>query len=209
MITDTAPNETTLEAGGNVKGVAVALVKQNKDSTGQGRVKVSYPWHSESTESYWARVATPMTGGKRGVYFIPEVGDEVLVAFERGDMRFPYVIGSLWNGKDKAAQNNGDGKNDIREIRTRADHTLTFNDGSDGFAQLRLSPGHLLRFKNDEVRLEDPNGNSIVFANGEIKVTAATRITLTAPQIAIESSGTTDVKAGATLGLRGTVVNIN
>jgi hypothetical protein len=119
------------------------------------------------------------------------------------------VIGSLWNGKDKAPQDNGDGKNDVREIHSRADHTLTFNDSSDGFVRLRLSPGHMLQFKKDEVRLEDPNGNSIVFANGEITITASTRIKLTAPQIALESSGTTDVKAGATLGLRGTVININ
>ena len=54
----------------------------------------------------------PMAGKERGAYFLPEVDDEVLVAFERGDMRFPYVVGSLWNGKDKAPASNGDGKND-------------------------------------------------------------------------------------------------
>ena len=88
-LTETAPHETTLEAGGHAKGVAVAIVRDNKDTSGLGRVKVSFPWHSQPQESYWARVATPMAGNERGIYFIPEVNDEVLVAFERGDVRFP------------------------------------------------------------------------------------------------------------------------
>ena len=79
------PTEAALEAGGHAKGVAVAVVKENKDSSGLGRVKVSYPWHSQPHQSYWARVVTPMAGKDRGIYFIPEVEDEVLVAFERGE----------------------------------------------------------------------------------------------------------------------------
>ena len=72
--------------------MAVAVVRENKDDTGLGRVRVSYPSHSQPHKSYWARVATPMAGKDRGVYFIPEVEDEVLVAFERGDFRFPYMV---------------------------------------------------------------------------------------------------------------------
>jgi uncharacterized protein involved in type VI secretion and phage assembly len=83
-----APAEATPESGDHAKGVAVAVVKENKDESGLGRVKVAYPWHSQPHQSYWARVATPMAGKDRGIYFIPEVGDEVLVAFERGDLRF-------------------------------------------------------------------------------------------------------------------------
>jgi uncharacterized protein involved in type VI secretion and phage assembly len=206
-----APQETTLEAGGHVKGVAIAEVRQNKDGSGLGRVKVSYPWHSQPGESYWARVAMPMTGKNRGMYFIPEVGDEVLVAFERGDMRFPYVVGSLWNGEDKAPQANGDGKNDIRQIRSRDSHMLTFNDGADGLVQLEFKDGQKLLLNRDGIKLQDTKGNSLVIesASGAITITAATKLTLKAPQVAIEASGTIDVKASATLGLRGTVVNIN
>ena len=94
------PGETNLESGGFVKGVAVALVTDNKDPDGLGRVKVRYPWHSQSTQSYWARIASPMAGKDRGTVFYPEVGDEVLVVFDREDLRFPYVLGGLWNGKD-------------------------------------------------------------------------------------------------------------
>ena len=64
----------------------------------------------------WARIATLMAGKERGTYFIPEVGDEVLVAFEHGDIHYPYIIGSLWNGKEKPFETNSDGKNNLRVI---------------------------------------------------------------------------------------------
>jgi len=80
-----------------------------------GRVKVKFPWLSDEHESWWARIATPMAGGGRGAYFLPEVNDEVLCAFEHGDVRFPYVVGALWNGKDAPPTTNDDGKNNFRE----------------------------------------------------------------------------------------------
>jgi uncharacterized protein involved in type VI secretion and phage assembly len=99
-----------LISNGYAQSVATALVTQNKDDKGLCRVKVRYPWHDSPTESYWARLATPMAGKERGMVLIPEVGDEVLVGFERGDLRFPYVIGALWNAKDKPPLANSDGK---------------------------------------------------------------------------------------------------
>jgi uncharacterized protein involved in type VI secretion and phage assembly len=208
-----APSEAKLEAGGHAKGVAVAVVKDNKDSSGQGRVKVSYPWHSQPHQSYWARVVTPMAGKDRGIYFIPEVEDEVLVAFERGDLRFPYIVGSLWNGKDQSPEKNGSGNNDIRLIKTRKGHKLTFNDnkGSQGLVQLELNDGKKLAFDDNGIRIEDGKGNSIVIKSngGSITIQAATDLSIKAPKIAIEASGTLDVKAGGTLGLKGSLVNIN
>jgi uncharacterized protein involved in type VI secretion and phage assembly len=91
--------EAAHEAGGYVKGVAIAIVTQNRDPDGLGRVKVRFPWYENSNESYWARIAVPMAGKKQGTYFLPERDQEVLVAFEREDVRFPYVIGALWNAK--------------------------------------------------------------------------------------------------------------
>src|SRR5689334_12460780 len=92
-----------------VYGVVVAIVTNRKDPEEMGRVKLRYPWLGENAEGYWARIATPMAGNERGIYFLPEVEDEVLVAFEHGDLRFPYVIGSLWNGRDKPPVKNDDG----------------------------------------------------------------------------------------------------
>jgi uncharacterized protein involved in type VI secretion and phage assembly len=87
---------------GRITGVVIGIVTNNQDPDRLGRVKVRFPWLSGGTESHWARVATPMAGNGRGLYFLPEVDDEVLVLFERGDVRFPFVIGALWNGKDQA-----------------------------------------------------------------------------------------------------------
>ena len=97
----TGPPKIQPEAGGVINGVAIGLVTQNQDKEGLCRVQVSYPWHDKPLETYWARLAMPMAGSGRGLVLIPEIGDEVLVAFERGDLRFPYVVGALWNGKDR------------------------------------------------------------------------------------------------------------
>ena len=90
----TKPTKTQPENSGYITGVAIGLVTQNKDEEGLCRVQVSYPWHDKPLESYWARLAMPMAGNERGLVLVPEVGDEVLVAFERGDLRFPYVLGA-------------------------------------------------------------------------------------------------------------------
>ena len=84
-----------------IYGMVIGIVTNNQDPDKLGRVKVRFPWLSDEDESQWARMLTPMAGDNRGMYFIPEVDDEVLVAFEQGDMRFPYILGALWNGEDK------------------------------------------------------------------------------------------------------------
>ena len=190
-------------------GVAVAIVVENKDDSGTGRVKVRLG--IQPGETLWARVATPMTGAGRGVYFIPEEGDEVLVAFEHGDMRRPYVIGSLWNGRDRPPVTNTDGRNDLRLIRTRKGHLLTFDDGEKGRVELALNDGTHLSIDEDGIRLEDRNGNGLTIqsAPGAFAIQASGAISIKASQISIESSGTIDVKAGGTLTLRGAVVDIN
>ena len=89
--------------GGRWYGVFPATVLDIKDPDGMGRVKVTLPWSPDTgSDRYeaWARVATLMGGNNRGSWFIPDVNDEVLVSFEGGDARRPYVIGSLWNGSD-------------------------------------------------------------------------------------------------------------
>src|SRR5262249_35696979 len=123
--------QSTQEAGGRVQGVAVGIVTNNQDPEGMCRVKVKFAWRERDDESYWARVATLMAGDSRGSLFLPEVDDEVLVAFDQGDIHHPYVIGSLWNGQDAAPEKNSNGKNDIRKIRSRSGHEFIFDDSSD------------------------------------------------------------------------------
>lgn len=205
-----APRETDHESGGYVKGVAIALVTQNKDPDGLCRVKVSYPWHSAPRDSYWARLAVPMAGKDRGTVFLPEVGDEVLVAFEREDVRFPYVIGSLWNGKELPPERNSDGKNDTRMIKSRKGHTITFIDGDDNYAlSLKLSDGRELSLTKDAITMQDPKGNKLVLEDSGVTLEAASSLTLKAPTISVQASTSLELKGGASASLKAGTVMIN
>jgi len=215
-IAEAAPRETSVEAGGYVKGVAIGVVTQNRDPDKLCRVKVRYPWHDQPRESYWARLAMPMTGKDRGLVLIPEVGDEVLVAFERGDLRFPCVVGALWNGKDTPPEANADGNNDKRLFKSRKGHRLLFDDNkSKGVVELALSDGSSLTRKvtldDDGIQLDDGAGNKIAIDSkgGAITIEAVKSVTIKAPQLSLQSSGTAELKAGATLTLSGATVSIN
>jgi uncharacterized protein involved in type VI secretion and phage assembly len=85
---------------GAAAGVVVGIVTDNDDPERLGRVKLRFPSLSADYESHWARVAAPGNGASRGTVWIPEVNDEVLVAFEGGDRQRPFVVGGLWNGSD-------------------------------------------------------------------------------------------------------------
>ena len=206
------PKETQHEAGGYVKGVAIALVTQNNDDEKLCRVKVSYPWHDQPRESYWARLSVPMAGNDRGVVMIPEVGDEVLVAFEREDLRFPYILGGLWNGKDKPPITNDDGNNDKRIIKSRDGHYLLYNDNSStGEVILTHKKGRKISFTKDGWAVEDENGNKVEVQtnSGQMSIEAKGQLNIKAASVTIEATGTVEVKASATMTLRGSLVNIN
>lgn len=112
--------------------IVVAIVTNINDPEDMARVKVKYPTITEDDESFWAPVAMPMAGPGRGFQYIPEVNDEVLVAFENGDIHRPYVIGALWNGSDKPPMKTSEYVKDSKIIRrltkTRIGHTMDFDD---------------------------------------------------------------------------------
>ena len=206
-----APSEPALEAGGHAKGVAIAVVTKNKDDSGLARVRVNYPWHSTPGESYWARIASPMAGKGRGAYFLPEIGDEVLVAFERGDLRFPYIVGALWNGQEKSPSTNSDGNNYLRMIRTPQGHQLTFDDGTPGRVELKLSDGRHLTLDDNGIVLDDKQGNQLTIdtKGGSLTVQAAQSLSLKAPQVSIEASVSLSLKAGGAVTVQGTPISLN
>jgi len=206
-----APRETGVEDGGYVKGVGIALVTQNKDPDGYGRVKLRYTWFDQPRESVWARVAFPMAGDDRGFAMIPEVGDEVAVCFERGDLRFPIVIGALFGGKAKIPFNNSDGKNDLRVIKSRAGHHLTFNDSSQKSLELSLKDGKKVLIDDNGVAVQDDKGNyfKIDSRSGAIEISASGKLTIKAASIELTATGTCDVKASGKLALNGATVMIN
>ncbi len=120
-------------------GVYYAIVTQNKDDElGQARVKVRFPWMpgGERDQSSWAQLAVPMAGSGYGTYVLPEVNDSVLVVFLAGDIRHPVVIGGTWNRSDAPPESNDSGSNDVRFIKSRSGHRLSFEDSTHGKAVL-------------------------------------------------------------------------
>ena len=125
------------ERSDRVYGVVIGVVTNNDDPDKLGRVKVKFPWLSDDDESFWAPLSVPMAGNGRGTYFLPEVDDKVLVAFEHGDPRFPFVLGSVWSGYDKPPEENDGGKNDVRVIRSRSGHQIRLDD-KDGEERIEI-----------------------------------------------------------------------
>src|SRR3954462_9032342 len=112
----------------SIFGVEIAVVTNVKDPDKQGRVKVCFPRLPGKPESDWARVAQPAAGDGRGFYWLPQVNDEVLVAFERGQTNKPYVIGSLWNGKDKPMKDGYTDDNTKVMIQSTSGHQIILED---------------------------------------------------------------------------------
>jgi uncharacterized protein involved in type VI secretion and phage assembly len=111
-----------------IYGVVVGIVTNNKDPLEMARVKVKLPALSDDYETQWARLVTPMAGNDRGLYYLPEVNDEVLVAFEDGIIERPFVLGAVWNGKDKPPESNSDGQNNMRTMKSRSGHIIRLDD---------------------------------------------------------------------------------
>jgi len=175
-------------------GVVVGIVTNNKDDSGAYRVKVRFPWlqngdesGSASEESDWCRVTTFMAGKGMGFNCLPEVGDEVLVAFEHGDFMRPYVVGSLWNKTDAPILDNKGGKNNSRSWKTRCGHELTFYDDKDGSKNsiLLQSKGGAKIFIDDDkktVMIYDQSGKNTVTIdsqNNKVDVVGEDKLNIT------------------------------
>lgn len=180
--------------GGRWYGVLVALVTDIKDPDNQGRVQITLPWSPDANgQRYegWARLATMFGGNNRGSWFVPDVDDEVLVCFEHGDPRRPYVIGGLWNGRDQPPESmDGAGNNYKKVLRSRNGVKITLDD-QDGREQLLLeTPGgqsFTLKDGPGAVEIEDSNGNSVKLEMSGITVTAAAKVTVNASQVAVSA----------------------
>jgi uncharacterized protein involved in type VI secretion and phage assembly len=188
--------------GGRWYGVAPATVLDIKDPDGQGRVRVTLPWCPDSAGARydaWARIATMFAGNNRGSWFIPDVGDEVLVAFEHGDPARPYVLGGLWNGSDDPPQRmDGSGSNNKKVNRSRNGVKVTLDDQQGQETLILETPGGqkvTLKDGPGTVTIEDSNGNSAKLEAAGITVTAAAKVTVNASLVAV-SAGMVKVDAG-------------
>jgi uncharacterized protein involved in type VI secretion and phage assembly len=194
-------------------GVVIGVVTNNRDPDKMHRVKVRYPWLSEDDESHWARVATPMAGGGRGLYLLPEVDDEVLVAFEHGSANHPYVIGSLWNGRDAPPEDNGDGRNDHRSWRSRSGHVLRFDD-SDGQESIELvdKSGNnrlVIDTSANKIRIEAQGDIEIASSGGKVRISGVGIELDSQAGVSLQAQTTIDVSANAQTSIQGALVKIN
>jgi len=157
-------------------GVVVGTVRDVNDPQGEGRVQVEFPWMEGNNRSYWAPVAAAMAGGagkSYGAWFMPEKDDEVLVAFDHGDVNHPYIIGFLWNGQDKPPSES------VRErmFKSVNGHAIRFLDSTPDGGSL----GALV--------IEDAHGNRITLSNGKIAIKSVAILEIDAPAIILQGPG--------------------
>jgi uncharacterized protein involved in type VI secretion and phage assembly len=173
-------------------GVCTAVVIDNVDPDNSGRVKVRLGELSgadASATETWARLATLMAGDNRGTWFIPDVKDEVLVAFEAGDMSRPYVIGALWNGTNLLPEAM-DANHTKKFLGSRSGMKITLDDQNGHESFLVETPGGqrlVLKDGPGAVEIDDSNGNSVKLETTGITVTAAASVTINASRVEVNS----------------------
>jgi len=161
-------------------GVVIGRVVDNNDPDKLGRVKLQYYWQEQS-QAFWARMMMPHTGSQRGIYFMPELGDEVVVAFEDADPERPIVLGCLWNATDKPPTEDYWGgeyqSNDVKRIVTKSGHRIQMVDKQGKEAISIATPTHL---KISMVESSDENGRATMtlHSDGDIVIHAGGRIHL-------------------------------
>ncbi|MFC9430117.1 phage baseplate assembly protein V [Streptomyces sp. NPDC056987] len=189
MTTRTTPRSRSTDK--RYYGVVEALVVEN-DGDDEARVKLRFPWFDQTTVTDWCRVGQLYAGNGYGSVFVPEKGDEVLVAFVHGDMRFPIVLGGLYNGQDKPPAARTEGR-DQKIIRTRHGHEVLLDDTeSQAAVRIRSAAGHVVELDDEgkAIRITAAEG-------GSVTVSAEGEITLKAPKVTVDSSAI-ELGAGAT-----------
>lgn len=232
---DTRHDATTNQT---VLGITPALVTNNNDEQGLMRVRVKFPWLSDQEESAWAKIVVPDAGNQRGMLWMPEVNDEVLVAFEHGDIGRPYVIGSVWNNTDKPpiaiADTVKNGKVVQRIIKTRAGHQIILddNEGEEVIKIIEKSSKNFVTIstKDNKISITTENSTSVNIDGQNKTITAnasdgaklelngnsksvtldstSGNIEVKGTNITIKGTGNINVEATGNLTLKGSMVSI-
>jgi phage protein D/phage baseplate assembly protein gpV len=184
-------------------GVVTAVVTNTDDPKDWGRVKLKFPWMTEDAESDWARVLGAGAGPEAGLYVMPEVGDEVLVAFAHGDFGQPFVLGGLWNGKcalppEAAAAAAGE-KPLVRTWHSRTGHRLAMYDDAEDRIELVTAGGHqlILDDANGTITLTSKDGQAVTLEDGGRKITLKS-----GGKLEIASNGDLAIHTDANLSLK-------
>ena len=176
--------------------VIPAVVTQNDDDHHLGRVKVRFPWMDAEQESDWIHVASPSAGRQRGIFFVPEVDDLVLIAFAFGRLDRAYVIGSLWSTADKPPAED----RHRRTIRSASGHAITLDDTPDaGSISIVDSSGKnriVLDAKTNTITLES-DGELTIKAKGKLELSSDAEVSIRGKEISIEATGEAALKGSA------------
>ncbi|TMD48605.1 MAG: VgrG-related protein [Chloroflexi bacterium] len=227
-----ASNGHGTAGGAPINGVVIAQVTDNNDPNNQARVKLKFPWLDDNYESDWARVTQLGAGPNSGALFMPEVNDEVLVAFEFGDIRRPFVVGSLYNGQDtpnlgSSLFNNGQVMR--RGLISRKGHQfIFFDDPNKAGVAIISSDGNLkisLNETNSEIHISsqgkvhlecqqdmtlESQANLNLKAGQELKVEAGTNLDMKGGSGAkLDGGPQLEVKASGQLKVSGAMVDVN
>ncbi|MEV6596438.1 VgrG-related protein [Actinoplanes sp. NPDC051346] len=170
-------------------GLVVGIVTNNDDPEKLGRVRVQFPTLSSDDESAWARVTAPGAGNRRGLQWLPEVDDEVLVGFELGDHSRPVVLGGLWNRRDSPPRPEAASNGSItqRLLVSRADSRLTLDDDQPSVALSLGGSPCIVKLEKSESSLT--GDQKLVLSAAQIEIKATQKLTLSGAQIEITSSG--------------------
>ena len=174
--------------------VVVGIVTQNSDPDGMGRVRVRYPALGDDIEGWWARIASPAAGSERGLLMMPIAGDEVLVAFEHGDVRRPYVLGSLWNGSDQPGDDlvQTDGSFALRSDHKASVHAAdAITIETDADVEITAERQASRRSRPTTRPIEGQNVN--VKANSSLTIEATGDLTIKGASITVQASGAVSV----------------
>jgi phage protein D len=201
---------------GPIHGVVVAIVTNIDDPLQQGRVKLRFPWLADDYECDWARMVQVGAGPSSGALFLPEVGDEVLVAFEYGDVRRPYVVGGLYNGKDTPSTGANlidSGRVNRRGFVSRRGHrAIFFDDPAKSGIGLLTSDGKVkiaLRETGTEIHVYS-DGTIRIEAKGDIKISSSAGISIEADgQLSLKGQGGVKVQSSAVVDIDGSVIQLN
>ena len=195
-------NGSASAGGPPIYGVVIGVVTANNDPDKLGRLKLSFPWLSDDYESDWTRTTHLGAGPASGAIFLPEVGDEVLAAFEFGDVRRPYVLGGLWNGKDKPTHLDGvfdNGKLKRRGFVSRKGHKILLHDDAPNSGlTLITSDGKL------KVELKEASSEIVISCQGKVSITSGDSMSLESQKdLSLKAKTGLSIETQAQLNLKG------
>lgn len=199
-------------------GVVTAVVTNTDDPNDWGRVKVKYPWMTEDAESFWARVVGMGAGPDAGMFMMPDVGDEVLVAFEHGDFSRPCIIGGFWNGQHKpppeALSASSGEKPLVRTWHSRTGHWIAMYDNADNKIEIVTQGGHkvVLDDANQQILVKSSGGLTLTMDDGGSKITleSGNEVEIVSSgNMKLQAGGNMDLQASGQVNVKGAMINLN